>query len=108
MLRSHTSAGVNQEALKLKQLRDEQRKKQQEAINFVDDDRYRLVLLGGPQQERWLQFRAPLGTEVVPEFEAFSQSKLGPVYLMNLQADFGGNVHQVRPDEQPFFQTPNL
>lgn len=73
-----------------------------QAVGYVDEDRFRLVLLGGPAQHRWLQFRAPLGADVIPAFEEYSQVKLGPVYLMNLQADFGGNITQVRPEEQPF------
>jgi hypothetical protein len=69
---------------------------------LVGDDNYRLVLLGGPKQNRWLQF-APQNTKTLSEdFEMFSLTKLGPVYLSNIETDFGGNVSQVRPQEAPF------
>lgn len=74
--------------------------KPHEAAGLVGDDRYRLVLIGGPSQDRWLQFNAE--NEVIPEFETFSQNKLGPVYLMNLHGEFGGNVSQVRPKTIPY------
>jgi len=73
-----------------------------EATALVGDDNYRLVLLGGPAQNRWLQFRPLDFTGINEQFEMFSLTKLGPVYLSNIKAEFGGNVSQVRPDQVPF------
>jgi len=73
-----------------------------EATAFVDDEYYRLVLLGGPKQARWLQFNPPINQNLNEAFEMFSLTKLGPVYLSNIKAEFGGNVQQVRPDQAPF------
>jgi hypothetical protein len=72
------------------------------ATELVDNDNYRLVLLGGPTQNRWLQFKPKESLNFNEQFEMFSLTKLGPVYLSNIQADFGGNVSQVRPDQVPF------
>lgn len=73
-----------------------------EATAFVDDEHYRLVLLGGPKQARWLQFNPPINQNLNEAFEMFSLTRLGPVYLSNIKAEFGGNVQQVRPDQAPF------
>lgn len=72
------------------------------ATALVNDENYRLVLLGGPKQTRWLQFSPVELLPIEEQFEMFSLTKLGPVYLSNLQANFGGNVSQVRPDQVPY------
>lgn len=73
-----------------------------EGAALVNDDNYRLVLLGGPKQSHWLQFTPPSNQTINEAFEMFSLTKLGPVYLSNIKANFGGNVQQVRPDQVPF------
>jgi hypothetical protein len=72
------------------------------ATALVENQNYRLVLLGGPKQSRWLQFSPPTSGGLIEAFEMFSITKLGPVYLSNIKADFGGNVQQVRPEQVPF------
>lgn len=73
-----------------------------QATNFVGNESYRLVLLGGPTQNRWLQFKPQKSGDLDEQFEMFSLTKLGPVYLSNIKTDFGGNISQVRPQEAPF------
>jgi len=73
-----------------------------QATELVGSDKHRLVLLGGPVQNRWLQFAPQDYTGLSEQFEMFSLTKLGPVYLSNINAEFGGNVSQVRPDQVPF------
>ncbi len=74
----------------------------EEATALVGDENYRLVLLGGPTQTRWLQFKPEDFLNLNEQFEMFSLTKLGPVYLSNIQANFGGNVTAVRPEQVPF------
>jgi len=79
-----------------------------QAALLVDSPNYRLVLLGGPAQNRWLQFKANTNSDIIKKFEDFSQTKLGPVYLSGLKADFGGNIEQVRPEEAPYLDESSV
>jgi len=79
-----------------------------QAVPYVDQEDYQLVLIGGPQQSRWLQFTASKKEDIPTAFADFSKNYLGPIYLMNLTAEFGGNATEVRPQQVPFLKDQSV
>lgn len=68
------------------------------------------LLLSQSHRLVWLGGQAPLGqlhfvtqeADIMTAFTDFSQEKLGPVYLTNLDFNFGGNVSEVYPERVRF------
>lgn len=68
------------------------------------------LLLSQSHRLIWLGGQAPLGqlhftttdSDVMAAFTDFVKSHLGPVYLTNLNLDFGGNISEVYPEQIRF------
>ncbi len=57
----------------------------------------RIILLGGKPHGDFVYFKPQHKTKILEEFDAFAAKNLGPPILMNITADFGGNVTDVYP-----------
>ncbi len=72
----------------------------EQADQYQYDNAYRTIWLGsGPAGE--LLF-SPQSDDILSDFDAFSETNLGPVYLQNLDLKFGGNVSDVYPERIRF------
>lgn len=62
----------------------------------------RITLLGGTRNPELLYFRTQEGADILETFDRFSRANLGPVYLKNIKAEFGGNISDVLPAQFNF------
>ncbi len=73
-----------------------------EGLDYTNKSEFRIVLIGGPKQNQFLQFRLLKGQPLDEAFKTFNAENLGAVYLLNLKPHFGGNISDVLPEEIPY------
>jgi len=56
----------------------------------------RIIVLGEPIDD-YLNFKVEDQTQILEEFEEFTNFNLGPIFLQNLESKFGGNISEVFP-----------
>ncbi len=56
----------------------------------------RIITLGEPI-DNYLTFKVKDQTQILEEFEEFTNFNLGPIFLQNLESKFGGNISEVFP-----------
>ncbi|MCF7812357.1 hypothetical protein K9M59_02030 [Candidatus Gracilibacteria bacterium] len=63
----------------------------------------RIVFLGGDPQEGFLHYQIPENRDLVlEEFEVFAREYLGPIFMSDITAEFGGNISEVFPEKIDF------
>lgn len=73
----------------------------EEAQTLEFSARDRVIWLGGTPPPNTLHFHTQTD-DILTDFEVFSDAYLGPVYLTNLDLDFGGNASETYPERIKF------
>ncbi len=74
----------------------------EESREYLFREEFRLIVLGGDSIEGFTQFQPAPNVDIMESFTEFTVNFLGPIYLQNINAQFGGNVSEVIPDNIPY------
>ncbi len=69
---------------------------------YLKDQNTRIIVLGGEPYPRFFQFLPQNTKNIEAEFKDFTKKFLGPVYLQNIEINFGKNISDVYPKKIPF------